>query len=381
MPESNYVAPIMLRGDMLAQFNGNPHQIGNPGDANFGMRLNNVEALGSSSDQYRLVWHQNVNSSATTFANGQGWRLEQYTPGADPDGDPTTGNGGWTTVPGMTFLTPKNDVVSGLGAGDDYIVFDGGGKSLLLDIRGNLPSTPTTLVYSGVDENGDPLVGNNDGELGFGDGYSSAVCFAAGTLIETEHGKRAVETLKRGDKVITRSSGALPIEWTGRRILSGQDLAASPRLAPIRITAGALGPGIPSSDLIVSPQHRVLLRSHIAGRLFGSNEVLVPAVKLLGLPGISREPLENGADYLHFMLERHEIVQSNGAPTESFYPGKQAMRMIGAEARKELLSLFPELAAKIPGQRLQPTRPIVEGKQANRLVSLHRRQRSALYAS
>ena len=52
---------------------------------------------------------------------------------------------------------------------------------------------------------------------------------------------------------------------------------------PIRIRAGTLGNGLPEADLIVSPQHRVLVRSGIARTLFGADEVLVAAKQLLAL--------------------------------------------------------------------------------------------------
>jgi len=73
--------------------------------------------------------------------------------------------------------------------------------------------------------------------------------------------------------------GAQPILGTSARTLAPEALAADPRQRPVRIGRGALGPGRPARDLYVSPQHRIWLRSKIAARMFGTAEVLVPAIK------------------------------------------------------------------------------------------------------
>ena len=64
----------------------------------------------------------------------------------------------------------------------------------------------------------------------------------------------------------------------------GPRLGAS--AAGIRIGAGALGAGLPERDLMVSPQHRVMVRSDLARELSGQDEVLVAAKHLLAVEGI-----------------------------------------------------------------------------------------------
>lgn len=208
------------------------------------------------------------------------------------------------------------------------------------------------------------------------DGASDQVpCFCAGTLIETPQGAVAVQDLRPGDLVLTRDRGALPLRWVGRRLLTADRLVARPELRPIRIAAGALGLGVPKADLSVSPQHRILVRSAIAQRMFGAAEILVAARQLLALPGIQPSDAPT-ADYVHILFDGHQIVISNGAPTESLYPGPEALKSIGPAARDEILALFPELRQ----QPIAPARPIASGGKARHLAQRHMRNAKPLFS-
>ncbi len=174
--------------------------------------------------------------------------------------------------------------------------------------------------------------------------YSAPTCFTAGTLIDTQSGLRAVETLRAGDFVRTRDNGMRRVYWVGGRELSEIDLDLNPAFRPIRIRAGALGAGLPTSDLTVSPQHRVMVQSSVSQRLFGTEQVVVAAKHLIQLPGISvvRDP--GAIAYWHLLFDGHELVRSNGAWTESLYTGPQALKSLSPAALSEIFMLFPELA-------------------------------------
>lgn len=193
-------------------------------------------------------------------------------------------------------------------------------------------------------------------------------CFTAGTIIDTQDGPRRVEDLAVGDMVWTRDNGFQPIRWCGARRLSRDELSTNPRLSPVRIRAGALGPNSPTADLIVSPQHRILVRSKIAQRMFDASELLVAAVQLTEIDGIDRLTDLDSVTYVHLLFDRHEVLMSNGAETESLYPGPQAMEALG-EAAQEIYALFPELREhedSFPGAR-----PFATGKRARQLAMRH----------
>lgn len=367
-----YTTPILLTGDQVAGLTGQPVNQGNPGDANFGMVLPGVDALAGPQATFRLVWFQNLNTSATNFSNGQVWRLERYT----GTGDPTTDSQNWAQVPGYQQLSPKNDLVSNVGGGDEYIVFDAGGRFLLYNLNGALPTEPTTLFYPGTAQNGDPTLGDNDGELDFADSYRAyqPVCFCAGTLIESHRGPVKVEALEVGDLVLTLDRGLEPVRWIGRRRISLAEAVAYPEVLPVRIAPGALGPGLPIAALELSPQHRVMLRSRIAERMTGRAEALVAVKHLCGLPGIAQGTVPREVDYLHLRLERHEVVRANGLWAETLLVGPGALRAMGPAARAELRLLFPGL---VEGPA-DATRPVLDGRQARRFLLRHQKNRAAL---
>ena len=193
-------------------------------------------------------------------------------------------------------------------------------------------------------------------------------CFTQGTMILTDRGERAVEDLVPGDLVWTRDHGLQPIRWVGRRRLDPPTLAAMPRMRPIRIRVGALGDGLPRHDLVVSPQHRVLVRSPIAQRMFGASELLVAAKQMTEMPGIEPAADLDEVTYLHLMFDQHEIVLSNGAETESLYPGPQALLSLGPVA-EEIFTLFPDLRDR--SDAFPAARPFATGKRARHLVDRH----------
>lgn len=189
---------------------------------------------------------------------------------------------------------------------------------------------------------------------------SSPECFTPGALIDTPQGPRRVEDLHPGDLVLTRDRGPQPILWVGRRQITADQTAAAPWLRPIRIRAGALAPGCPARDLVVSPQHRLLLRSRILARVTGAAEVLTPACQLLGWPGVEALRARHGVTYLHLMCARHEVIRADGAWTETLYPGPELRRAQSPMAR-EIALLFPALMA--PGAPVpEPARPLLRGR-------------------
>jgi hypothetical protein len=185
------------------------------------------------------------------------------------------------------------------------------------------------------------------------------LCFAAGTMIATPGGPRPVEALRPGDPLCVVGGPPLPVRW--QRVWHA-DVRNAP---PIRIASGALGDGRPDRPLLVSPPHRLLIRSRAAARLFGATEVLVAARFLTGLPGIGPASGVGDVTYVHVLLDRHAIVTANGAPAETLLLGPQARRMLDEDALDDIAGRCPDLWAA----SATPCRPILTARQAGRLTA------------
>lgn len=242
------------------------------------------------------------------------------------------------------------------------------GKTVVgFTFKGTLPPFGVQMT---VVANEDSIYDPPNPYLPVGTPYEDIVtCFAGGTLIETASGPRRIETLVAGDLVVTRDNGLQAIRWIGSSALSQAALLRNEKLRPIRIAAGALGQGLPSSDLLVSPQHRILVRSAIAQRIFGTKEVLIAAKQLLMLPGIDIATDVPSVDYFHMLFDRHEVVISNGAETESLHTGPEALKALSAEAITEIFTIFPELREDSTNRAA--ARVLAPGRLGRKLAARH----------
>jgi hypothetical protein len=166
-------------------------------------------------------------------------------------------------------------------------------------------------------------------------------CFTPGTLITTQRGEVPVEMITAGDRVVTRDNGIQAVRWVGKTQMFLHDFQADPHLLPVFIQQGSLGKGLPERDMMVSPNHRVLVTNSRVSVRYTEREVLV-AAKHLAAQGVHTVQ-SSGTTYIHFMCDRHEVVLTNGVWTETFHPDDTSLKGIGNAQRLEILELFPEL--------------------------------------
>lgn len=212
--------------------------------------------------------------------------------------------------------------------------FENPGGSLSVTFDPGNPENGTVQFFDGD--------GNETGEATFSNVENVIPCFTPGTVIATPVGERLVEELRVGDQIITRDNGLQEIRWIGRRDLVANELARLPHLKPVLIHAGALGNGLPERDMMVSPQHRLLLTSQKSALYFEEREVLAAAKHLTHKAGVDVVEASS-VSYIHFMCDQHEVVLSNGSWTESFQPGHQVLDGMGHAQRNEIFDIFPEL--------------------------------------
>ena len=241
------------------------------------------------------------------------------------------------------FYGGFGDIVDGGTDGDDFDTLE---IDSLVPTGGRVELINVTVDADGDSTSGTAIIRDSSGgELGrvvFTEIEKLIPCFTPGTLIATPRSEVPVENLKPGDRVITRDNGLQEIRWIGSRALSWRDLKAAPHLKPVLVRQGSLGNGLPERDMLVSPNHRLLVANDRTALYFDEHEVLVAAKHLIAGQGV-HEVDSMGTTYIHFMCDRHEVVLSNGAWTESFQPGDQTLKGMGNAQRSEIFDLFPEL--------------------------------------
>jgi len=286
-------------------------------------------------------------------------------------------------------------------ADDDYthhIIADGGGlvatgtgvesESLFfiraLDEFGN-PTGPTITitVFSQGNNTSDiwafhsdtPLIadaqyvktsGKNFGAASYSSLSSQPVCYAFGTLIDTPNGPRAIETLHPGELVATVDHGPQAIRWIQVEVqpLEATEVASK----PVLIAAGALGGKLPAQDLIVSPQHRILVGGH--GQLQGlfQTEALAPAKSLTALKGIRHMKGKTQITWIHFACERHEIVTANGCLAEALLLGPMVITAMAVPERQAVIDLFGPALTPDAALNGPPARQCLKAGSARRQI-------------
>ncbi len=193
----------------------------------------------------------------------------------------------------LTFVTYASG--DSYGVGGDIVTISAGGSAY-------------DLTIAGAEAGGFELGANMQGAL------SLTVCFFPGTGIRTAAGDVAVERLRIGDLLIAADGRALPLRWIGRNTVSTR-FADPLRVLPIRIRRGALEDGLPARDLLLSPEHALLIE-----------DILVQAGALVnGLSIIRERNVPEQFTYYHLELAEHVLLLAEGVPAESFvdYVGRR----------------------------------------------------------
>lgn len=146
------------------------------------------------------------------------------------------------------------------------------------------------------------------------------ICFTPGTRLRTATGTVDVAHLRNGDEVQTKDNGLQKVLWTGHRRITGARLHVMPDLAPVRVRAEAFGKGRPDAELLVSPEHRMLVQGAIARDLFNCDEVFVGARDLVNGASVIQDKMVREVTYVHILFEDHQVIWANGLQTESFHP-------------------------------------------------------------
>jgi len=123
-----------------------------------------------------------------------------------------------------------------------------------------------------------------------------------------QKGEASVENLEIGNLITTTDGRAVPVKWVGRQTMHKWRHGA--HMQPVRIRAGALGGGLPHSDLTVTADHGMVLDGYVinaSALVNGDRNDFVPMAEL-----------EDSFTVYHIETEAHDVILANGAPSETF---------------------------------------------------------------
>jgi collagen type I/II/III/V/XI/XXIV/XXVII alpha len=225
------------------------------------------------------------------------------------------------TIAGDTGLAAAFPVIGGLAAGDTIslsgllqtpttfvssVTTVSGTIETKITIKASAMALETLTLLGSIASTGFVFVPGSTSTL------APLACFVTGTRIATPEGCRPVEALRVGDLIRTQSGEARPIRWIGHRSIDPRRHPKPELVRPLRIAAGAFGPGRPERALFVSADHGICLHGLDAGA-----PVLVPAGLLAN--GDSIAPVDLGLiTYWHIELDTHDVILAEGLPVESY---------------------------------------------------------------
>jgi len=178
-------------------------------------------------------------------------------------------------------------------------------------------TSPSFVVTS--DGNGDVLI------------QEAAACYVAGTRIRTPAGDVAIESLQVGADVVTARGDVRSVRWVCHRTIDCGRHPEPKQIWPICISAGAMGDGLPSRDLWVSPGHSLLIEGH-----------LIQAANLVN--GITvRQVPTHAVQYWHVELASHDVILAEGVPAETYLDTGNRSAFVDGGA---FLDLHPDFQPK-----------------------------------
>jgi hypothetical protein len=254
----------------------------------------------------------------------------------------------------------------------------GGG---VIDFYGALATGPITATAGAAAGNtSDALL--NHTALGAGQSYQwdlfdnltlaaitngdAVLCLTQSCNVKTMRGPIPAVDLELGDLVWTLDHAYQPIRWIGKRTLTERGFLRNPKQNPVCIKASALAPGVPTKDITLSPQHRVIVRSPVAQRMYGCPEVLAAAKKLNVVDNIDIIDHPKPLIYIHLLFDQHEILDVNGALVESLLLGPCAGQALKGDTYKD--NAGQSLPASLANLASQSARPVIEGKKGKKLL-------------
>jgi len=132
---------------------------------------------------------------------------------------------------------------------------------------------------------------------------------AAGTLVATPKGWRAVETINPGDLVRTADGGMQAVEEVTRDLIWSDQMMNEPANWPLMVPAGALGNDTP---LTLLPRQPVMAEKAGVQNIFGDPFAMIPVAALEGFRKITRMAPAERMEIITLQFAQDAVVPTNG---------------------------------------------------------------------
>ncbi|WP_161863725.1 Hint domain-containing protein [Algicella marina] len=163
---------------------------------------------------------------------------------------------------------------------------------------------------------------------------ATAMFVGQGTVVLGESGPMPISMMGPGETIFGARRERLHALWVEHVRFDETDLWREPLLAPLRISAGALGPGFPDNDVVLALGQWL--------RLPGS-EKSVPAEHLVGREGVAlARDMENVA-YTRAIFTRPGAFWANGLYCEGFRPDSARLAETEPKLWAELVPVLMEI--------------------------------------
>ncbi|WP_425049713.1 Hint domain-containing protein [Psychromarinibacter sp. S121] len=206
----------------------------------------------------------------------------------------------------------------------------------------NDPNLMPVTAADGIHFNQIQFTSSSGNVLAFDSVTMSLECFCAGTRIATPEGPRRVEDLAAGDMVLTAEGHAVAVRWLGEQRVSAT-FSDPARVNPIRISAGALGQGLPERDMLVSPDHALALDGLLVNAGLLVNGSTIAQVRDMG----------GDFTYYHVEVDGHRLLLAEGVAAES-YLEQRTMRSFSNATDRTAVAVAEMDMPRITARRLLP---------------------------
>lgn len=153
-------------------------------------------------------------------------------------------------------------------------------------------------------------------------------CFVSGTGLITPNGRKPVDDIRSGDRVLDCFGTFHPVIWCGSRTVVPKDQSSLDPRNPVCIPANSFGAGVPDRDVHVSQQHRILIQDR--------GQFVFTKAKFLPPTHARIVAVQGPVSYFHVLTARHAPLLADRLPTESLLPGPSFLRASSPSVCKQI---------------------------------------------